>query len=39
VKNWIAVKTLYELTFDEAEIIAIEKILGTDIELGLEIQC
>ena len=39
VKNWIKVKTLYELTFDEAEIIAIEKILGTDIELGLEIQC
>jgi hypothetical protein len=30
VKNWVEIKTLYGLTFDEEEKIAIEKILGSD---------
>jgi len=34
VKNWVEVKTLYGLTYDQAEKAAIENILGSDIEFG-----
>jgi hypothetical protein len=34
VKNWVEVKNLYGLTFDEDEKSAIEKILETSIEYG-----
>jgi len=34
VKNWVEVKTLYGLTVDEDEKIAIEKILNTSVEYG-----
>lgn len=34
VKNWVEVKSLYNLTYDDAEKSAIEQILGTSIEFG-----
>ena len=34
VKNWVEVKTLYGLTYDQVEKTAIENILGGNIELG-----
>ena len=33
VKNWVAIKTIYGLTFDKKEKAAIEKILGSTIGL------
>jgi hypothetical protein len=34
VKNWVGVKSLYALTYDDAEKAAIESILGTSIRNG-----
>ncbi len=34
VKNWVEVKSLYNLTYDDAEKVAIEGILGTTIDYG-----
>ncbi len=34
VKNWVEVKSLYALTYDDAEKVAIEGILGTTIDKG-----
>ena len=34
VKNWVEVKSLYELSYDDAEKAAIEDILGTTIDNG-----
>jgi len=34
VKNWVEVKSLYNLTYDDAEKVAIEAILGTTIDYG-----
>ena len=34
VRNWVEVKTAYDLSYDEAERAAIEDILGTEISMG-----
>ena len=34
VKNWVEVKSLYNLTYDDAEKVAIEGILGTTVDYG-----
>jgi hypothetical protein len=34
VKNWVEVKSLYNLTYDDAEKVAIEAVLGTTIDYG-----
>lgn len=34
VRNWVEVKSAYDLTYDDAERSAIETILGTDISMG-----
>ena len=34
VRNWVEVKTAYNLSYDEAERAAIENILGTEVSMG-----